>query len=119
MTDISAAQGCSEAPAAGKRALHVALSASLTPATTDENFSAASTLLLTQNWSVVGSDGFTSTDLDIDTSCDFDAGPFYQAMMAGTKQRGDIVFQVPADATTLALGGPAVRRGWTWTIPAA
>lgn len=73
-------------------------------------------IVASDNWYALGSDGYT-TKAQVMFGCgDYTPGPFYQHVEVGQKQRGTIIYAVPANSTDLQLrsqGGGA----WEWKLP--
>lgn len=84
----------------------------------DANNLPAGSAVSSSNWYGYGTDEYT-TKAEVAAGCDYKAGAFHDTPAIGEKQRGEIVFALPANTTHLqlkpqqALNGPS----WRWEIP--
>lgn len=116
VTDISWTDAdCSSPATAGNAYLHLSIDVSSAPdLETDTGLDSA---LVYDNWGITDPDGYSAKPVTA-AQCSYDAGPFYAALLPGTKQKGDIVFEAPVGSTSLYLAPSVIQGRWEWSIPA-
>lgn len=81
------------------------------------NYQQSESVLLIQNWSTIGADGFMQKNPDVATGCAVvDTDAVYQFLEPGTKQRASVPVIAPKGSTTLRLFSSG--SGLEWPIPA-
>jgi hypothetical protein len=105
-------------PTADERVIRVALDAQgLHPTPAPNSHIPPGYILSSDYWFALGADGYT-TKVDVAIGCgEYTPGPFYTQTDVGQKLRGDILFKIPADSTTLELR-PQPGLAWRWALPA-